>query len=977
MNPCDFFAELKDSCYTGGGCDLAETNATRPAGVSTCPNCGGELEETPGGGLGCMSCLLRAGIGSEKEVAQDSTPNALECSTRFGVYEIDCHADGSLCELGRGAMGVTYRATDTSLQRKVALKIIKTDIAERSADARERFMREARAAAALQHENIATIHQFGMRFETDQYFYAMELIEGETLEDRVHRAGPLDARTTIGIAEQVTSALAAAEKHGLVHRDLKPANLMLVNADDPEAGSDQPRSKRSRLRALRKSGIPVVKIIDFGLAKAFHTTTDPKSLTHDRFVGTPAFASPEQFEHSALDVRSDIYSLGETLWFALTGKTPFAGHTLSEIHRAQKSDVLPTEQLKAAHVPHRLKSLLESMLAFEPASRPGTGELAARLQRCSPEVRSVRRTRAALAVAALVILGISALFVFQPSRIRNSPLNPDKSIAVLPFENRSEDKANAYFADGIQDEILTRLSNIADLKVISRTSTKQYQSKPANLREIAKQLGVAHILEGSVQKSGDSVRVNVQLIKAANDSHVWADTFDRKLTDILLVESEVAKAIAEQLRATLTGQEKQLIAAKPTENPQAYDAYLRGLAYTLKTASTPSNASAAQKYLREAVRLDPKFALAWALLSFVDSRGYLTETLQPTLALREEARQAAETALTLQPNLGQAIWAKGYYNYSYVKDYDAAVRYFEQARQLLPNDTRIPQSLAYVARRRGEWDRSETYFKEAERLDPRNVNLLVQHAASYICLRRFPEALRKLDEVLNITPDDMDTVATKAAIAQAQGDLPRASALLAPLHPGADDTSVLETQAYQAILERRPAHIIPRLMEILVKPNPALGNLTGELRFWLGWAQEVAGDHAAARESWRQTRSELDSFLVEQPENWNLIADLALTNMGLGNKAVALTLAERAMAVAPIEKDAVFGPAPIEILARVTAGVGEPDRALAALQKLLLIPYEGALSNMPLTPALLRLDPMFDPLRNDPRFQKLCGEKQH
>ena len=509
-----------------------------------------------------MSCFLRAGIGSEEETVHDLSPGAPEVGVRFGVYEIDCHADGNLCELGRGAMGVTYRATDTSLQRKVALKIIKTDIAERNADARERFVREARAAAALRHEHIATVYQFGMRLETGQYFYAMELIEGETLDERVHRAGPLDARITIGIAQQVTSALAAAEKQGLVHRDLKPANLMLVSADEPEVmGSDQARSERSRIRVLRKSGIPVVKIIDFGLAKAFHAATEPKSLTHDRFVGTPAFASPEQFEHSALDVRSDIYSLGETLWFALTGKPPFAGRTLSEIHRAQKSNMLPTEQLKAAHVPHRLKSLLESMLAFEAASRPGTGELAARLQRCSQEARKARRTRVTLAVAVILTLSMSALLLMRSSRIQNPPLSPppEKSIAVLPFENRSQEPTNAYFAEGIQDEILTRLSKIADLKVISRTSTQHYKSAPENLPEIAKQLGVAHILEGSVQKSGDAVRVNVQLINATTDAHLWADTFDRKLTDIFSVESEVAKAIADQLRAKLTGREQQAL----------------------------------------------------------------------------------------------------------------------------------------------------------------------------------------------------------------------------------------------------------------------------------------------------------------------------------------------------------------------------------------------------------------------------------
>ncbi len=566
----------------------------------------------------------------------------------------------------------------------------------------------------------------------------------------------------------------------------------------------------------------------------------------------------------------------------------------------------------------------------------------------------------------------------SPSTAVASPASvaavPEKSIAVLPFENLSEDKANAYFADGIQDEILTRLSKIADLKVISRTSTQQYQSKPGNLSEIARQLGVAHIVEGSVQKSADAVRVNVQLIKAANDSHLWADTFDRKLTDIFSVESEVAKAIADQLRAKLTGQEEQVIAAKPTDNTEAYDAYLRGLAYSLKTVNTPANALGAQKYLKEAVRLDPKFALAWALLSYTDARSYRTLFLQPTIALREEVRQAAETALTLQPNLGEAVHAKGYYHYSCLKDYDTAVRYFEQARPLLPNSSRIPESLAYVERRRGQWDRSESYFNEAERVDPRNVTLLSQHALSYKNLRRFPEALRKLDEVLNIIPDDVDTLAQKANIAQAEGDLPRAAALLAPLHPGADDSNAVETQVYQAILERNPGPVIPRLQEMLVKSDPALGYFNGELRFWLGWAQKVAGDRPAAQESWKQARSELEPFLKEQPENYVLIGDLALTNMGLGDKAAAFAFVEKAMIAVPIEKDATDGPVPIEILARVTAQMGEPDRAIGALQKLLSIPYEGPLAlNVPLTPALLRLDPMFDPLRNDPRFQKLAA----
>ncbi|PYL43805.1 MAG: hypothetical protein DMF42_02900, partial [Verrucomicrobia bacterium] len=688
----------------------------------------------------------------------------------------------------------------------------------------------------------------------------------------------------------------------------------------------------------------------------------------------------EQFAgagQSRIDTRSDIYSLGVTLWYLLSGRTPFVGRTMEEI-RARQTSELPFEQLRSLHLPGQVITLLKSMLAPDPKDRPQTArELLSAVHRCyerfKPEARSRRRTGVLAGAALTLAIAAVALGTWMYQRTRAfTPM--ERSIAVLPFENLSSDKENAYFAEGIQDEILTRLSKIADLKVISRTSTQHYKSAPENLREIAKQLGVAHILEGSVQKSADTVRVNVQLIKAASDSHLWSDTFDRKLTDILSVESEVAKNIADQLRAKLTGQEEQVIAAKPTDSPQAYDAYLRGLAYTLKTGFTPANSLGAQKYLKEAVRLDPKFALAWALLSYVDASGYLTQSLQPTVALREQARQAAETALTLQPNLGEAVFAKGFYYYACFKNYDTAVDYFEQAHRLLPNNSRIPQSLAYVERRRGNWDKSEAYFNEAEKLDPRNVSLLSQHARSYVCLRRFPEALAKLEQILNITPDDIDTLVLKARIAQAEGDLPRASALLAPLRLGADYANALETQVYQAILESRPAAVIAQLKEILAKPDQALGYYNGELRFWLGWAQEVAGDHAGARESWNQARSELEPFLKDQPENFVLMGDLALTNMALGNNAAALTLAERAITMFPTDKDALTGPRPLDILARVAARIGDSDRSISTLEKLLSIPYEAPLAaNPPLTPALLRLDPMFEPLRKDPRFQKLVA----
>jgi TolB-like protein/Tfp pilus assembly protein PilF len=477
----------------------------------------------------------------------------------------------------------------------------------------------------------------------------------------------------------------------------------------------------------------------------------------------------------------------------LTGKLPFDG-THDEIGQKQLSGVLPLEQLKG--IPRTVVDLIKRMLEADPTERPQSpAALKEQLNNCIATIDAAKQKQrrrfaySGLAAAVIITSILAASYILQRKFVSSaaSEAVPEKSIAVLPFQNLSGDPDNAYFGNGIQEEILTRLASIADLKVISRTSTQQYQSKPRNLREIAKQLGVANILEGSVQKAADQVRVTVQLINAQTDSHLWADTYDRKLTDILGVESEIAKRIAESLQAKLTGREQQVLAVKPTENPKAYDAYLRGLSYSLRTQRTPANSLEAQKYLREAVQLDPKFALAWALLAYTDAVGYHTLNLQPTLALLEEARQAAETALALQPALGEAVLAKGYYHYACLKDYDTAVRYLQQAHSLLPNNSRILQSLADVERTRGQWDRSAAYFNEAERLDPRNVNLLTQHALSLIVVRRFPEALRKLDQVLDLTPDDVDTSMIKATIAQAEGDLPRAASLLAALHPNAHD----------------------------------------------------------------------------------------------------------------------------------------------------------------------------------------------
>jgi len=942
--------------------------------IVTCLTCGAALEETFGGEGRCMFCLLQAGIGGEQEVTQDSTPNAFEGGVRFGIYEIDCHADGSLCELGRGGMGVTYRATDTSLQRKVALKIIKTDIAERSADARERFVREARAAAAFRHEHIATVYQFGMRLETGQYFYAMELIEGETLDDRVQRTGPLDSRTTIGIAEQVTSALAAAEKHGLVHRDLKPANLMLVNVNEPEVGRNQARSKRSRLRAFRKRSIPVVKIIDFGLAKAFHTATDAKSLTHDRFVGTPAFASPEQFEHSALDVRSDIYSLGETLWFALTGKTPFSGRSVEEIRRAQESNALPVEQLKAAHVPHGLKSLLVSMLAFEPASRPGTGGLTARLQRCSPEARSARRTRAALAVATAMIFGVSTLFLAYRSRVENVALNPapDKSIAVLPFENLSPDPNNVYFADGVQDEILTRLASLADLKVIGRTSVMQYKSRVGrDLDKIGHELGVAHVVEGTVQRSGNRVRVSAHLVEARTHRQLWGQSFDRNLADVFAIQSEVAMAIAEELHAKLSPNEKSEIERPAAKDITAFDLYTRANKLVLTPdyyVSSKPNLLQAADLFKQSVARDPSFFRAYCQLAFVHDALYFFghDHTSERLAMAEAAIEAASR---LRPDAGEMHLVRAWNLYWGYLDYEGALAEVKVAGQTLPNDPQLFFLTGLIQRRQGHWEESIRTFERAADLDPRNFGVLQNLAGNYATLGRYAEQQLWLRRVLAFEPNDPGTKVILASI-----DL-YWRANTRPLHQMVDSIRAMNPAALPAIsnpwlqcaLAERDAAAATDALIAAAGDRIELGNdVFCNRPFVEGVIARMAKDDEKARLAFTAARAEQEKIVLAQPNFGPQWCVLGLIDAALGRKKEALREGRHAVELLPVEKDALRGPVMIKYLAMIAGWAGDKDLACEQLTRVIDPPS-------PVTYGELKLKPEWDPLRGDPRFEKIVA----
>jgi TolB-like protein/Tfp pilus assembly protein PilF len=723
---------------------------------------------------------------------------------------------------------------------------------------------------------------------------------------------------------QLCDALDYAHNYAhVIHRDLKPANVMV--------------NQRGEL-----------KVSDFGIARSLEDSMSVITKAGGR-SGTLAYMSPQQLEGERGTHLDDIYSLGASVYELLTSKPPFYfGNIDRQIRKKNPPSMTRRREeleIEAEPIPAVWEECVAACLAKDPRQRPqSVAEVARQLQMPSRE-----RTVKALA----------------------------KSIAVLPFENLSRDPDNAYFAQGIQQEILTRLTSIADLRVVSRTSTQQYQSKPGNLSEIAKQLGVTNILEGSVQKVADQVRVNVQLIHAQTDSHLWAETYDRKLTDIFGVESEIAKGIAESLQAKLTGREEQALAVKPTNNLEAYDAYLRGLAFDTRGYWIDPRLKAINFYER-AVQLDPKFALAWARLSRAQAFVYFAP-FDATSARRDAARKALENAQKLQPNSPETLLALGYYQYHVLRQYASAKTTFERVSKMLPGSGEVPTALAYIARREGHWDESLAYWEQALALDPRNVEVLREAAWTHTELRQFPAALKLYDRALDITPNDPDLMAYKASIYQGEGNLQEAAKLLSEVNAQTPSFTAFGIKITELRLERNLREAIRLLQARQTQFHFTSEFDKGANQLWLAWTQRLNGDTAGAKVTAEQARNTLEPLSNDQPENAFFVAALSMANALLGEKEAALKKAERAIMLLPSINDRVWGPVLEELLAVIQMWVGENSRAISTLRRLLQTPHLGwtyAYGRMPVTPALLRLDPHWDPLRADPAFQKLCEEKQ-
>jgi TolB-like protein/predicted Zn-dependent protease/class 3 adenylate cyclase len=589
------------------------------------------------------------------------------------------------------------------------------------------------------------------------------------------------------------------------------------------------------------------------------------------------------------------------------------------------------------------------------AEHPSTGT--------RPPAPAKQRTYAIAAIAIAAIIVVAAIVIFSKFgrkeflSARSLASMPEKSIAVLPFQNLSDDKSNAYFTDGIQDEILTRLSKIAALKVISRTSTQKYKSAPDNLREVGKQLGVAHFLEGSVQKVANAVHVNVQLIRAATDEHLWAESYNRKLDDVFGVEGEVASAIADQLNAKLSGAEQKAVVEKPTQNAAAYDVYLHAVA--IDNAQTLETTKRVAELYAEAVRLDPEFALAWARLAVARSQLYFNG-VDPETNSAAAVKEAADRAISLQPQLGEAWLAQGVYRYRVLRDFQGALRSYEEALRRLPNSAFVLEQMAHLERRLGQFDVAQKHYEAAAQLDPRNIGILLTFADTFQSARRFDEARQIFDRVLEMSPGNEAALSAKAFTFQAQGRLNEAAQVLAKAPANSQDDALIFARAIQLYDERRFDEAVAYLQKVPAEfaNDPRTMTLLGECQQLVGKKDEARGTFTRAVAAMKPTPDSIVAVDARQ-----LPVHLAWAYVGLGEKEKALDQARQA--IADYSSDALSKPFAETALAIVQAQTGDIDSAIAALPHLLEVPNGETVGD-------LQVNPLWDPLRKDSRFEKLC-----
>jgi TolB-like protein/Flp pilus assembly protein TadD len=944
--------------------------ATTPA-KRACSVCGTLLADDS---ESCPVCALRGVL----ETQSDSVL-ATSSELRFEHYQVLRNQDGKPLELGHGGMGITYKAIDTHLRCPVALKIINTQFIGDAA-ARLRFLREARAAASVHHPNVATVHHLGESGEN--YFYAMEFVDGETLEALLHRRGRLEIDRALEIVTQVAAGLTAIHKQHLVHRDIKPSNIMVT--------WDEGRLENA-------------KIIDLGLAKG--VTEDTLSIAGS-FIGTPTYASPEQFAGLGTDIRSDLYSLGVTLWEMLSGKPPFQG-SAAELMDQHQHAAPPFDKL--TNIPGPIIAFLQVLLAKDPSQRlqtpaqlqqaltkaRGAIESGSRLtadelrstgdrvtENVSKEKSGKQIVRWALAVALCLVAGLIGWFFFfghagfLSDRQATEAVPVEKSVAVLPFESLSESKSDAYFADGVQDEILNNLAKIAQLKVISRTSVMQYRTDPKrDLRQIATALGVATVLEGTVRRDGKHVRVSTELVDARNDNTIWADSYDRDLTDIFAIQSDIAQAVASKLSARLSPEEKQDIERKPTDDLEAYDLYLQAKesitkATLLSWYKDPRESLLhAVGFLEEATRKDSKFALAYCLLTKAHDWLYLSD-LDKTPERRALGDAAVNQALHASPDLAEVHLAAAFHRFACYRDYERARLQIAIAQRALPNSPDALALTAYLDRRQGRWIESTTGLEKAVILDPRNPEFLSELASNYSSLRRYRDFERTYDRLIELEPDNLLLRLQKAA---------------SVLMGNADWTS------YRTALERIPSSMRGDLNGVSHQFIDALGtrdwttakevlsrSTNAELYYFnadttvpLGcleiYLAYLKGDRPKMEAGFAAAREQLNRKVEAHPEDASLLSALAVIDAALGRKLEAIEEAKRAVAMLPVSEDAVDGPSLLYNLAAVYGMMNDRDLAFQELAVSAKIPGGVSYGD-------LKLDPCWDPLRNDPRFDKLLAE---